>query len=114
MPLLGWVFDENWAKQNPESVEGLLSASYAAKQLLAKSDEEWVALKTRIKPASDQELVSIRDTYRAGIPTQFADAEIQGARQIFELLAKEGGKKLVGDSAQLNPGTFWNGYRIAN
>ena len=112
MPLLGWVFHEDWAAENPKLAEGLLSASYAAKKVLAESDEEWEALRDRIKPATDRELISLRDTYRAGIPAQFGDAELGGAEAIFSLLAKEGGSKLVGESNTLADGTFWSGYSI--
>ncbi len=114
MPLLGWVFDENWAGENPRLVDGLLAASYASKKLLITSDEQWQKLSPRIKPTSEQELRSLRDTYRAGVPAQFTETEIRGAEEIYQLLAKEGGRKLVGDSAHLAEGTFWTEFQIEN
>lgn len=109
MPLLGWVFSEEWANENPETIDGFLKSSYAAKKLLQESDEEWQRLKPKIKPKSSEELVSLRDTYRAGIPKSFADKEIEGAKKIYALLAKAGGKKLVGNGQELADGTFWSG-----
>lgn len=114
MPLLGWVFDESWARENPRLVDGLLAASYASKKLLVTSDEQWQKLSPRIKPTSETELRSLRDTYRAGVPSQFTETEIRGAEEIYQLLAKEGGRKLVGDSAHLAEGTFWAEFQIDN
>lgn len=109
MPLLGWVFSEEWANKNPETVDGFLKSSYAAKKLLQKSDDEWQRLKPKIKPKSDDELASLRETYRAGIPQSFSAKDIEGAKKIYALLAKTGGKKLVGRGQELADGTFWSG-----
>ncbi len=112
MPLLGWVFDGNWAAENAKVVEGVIKASYAAKSLLLESDEEWIRLSKLIKPKNDDELRLIRETYRAGIPTKFSDDEIGGAKAIFTVLAKNGGKKLVGGSTELDQGTFWGKFDL--
>jgi len=46
IPLLGWVFDQGWANQQPEAITRFLQASLEAKQILLSSDEEWL----RIRP----------------------------------------------------------------
>lgn len=109
MPLLGWVFSEEWANQNPATVDGFLKSSYAAKKLLQESDDEWRRLTPKIKPKSEDELTRLRDTYRAGIPLSFSAEEIAGAKKIYALLAKAGGARLVGKGQELADGTFWVG-----
>ncbi|MFO1350061.1 MAG: ABC transporter substrate-binding protein [Gammaproteobacteria bacterium] len=109
-PLLGWVFDEAWAKQNRATVEGFLRASRKAKQLLKESNEAWDAVKDLTKAENDNILAALRGDYRAGIPEHFGNAEIEAAGQVFGILAELGGEDLIGKSKVLSPGTFWEGY----
>ncbi|SVD42783.1 uncharacterized protein METZ01_LOCUS395637, partial [marine metagenome] len=43
----------------------------------------------------------------AGIPSQGGEPERSAAARLFEVMADAGGKKLVGESLKLTPGTFW-------
>ena len=64
---LGYVFHEKWADANPLAAMGFVKASAAAKELLGKSDEEWVRLAPVIK-AEGKALETLRNRYREGIP----------------------------------------------
>ncbi len=110
-PLIGWVFSEKWAAANRDTVTGFLKALRAAKNILATSDAEWQRLRPLTKAANNDILVALRDAYRAGIPASFNDKDVTAAEQLFETLAKYGGRDLVGDSNTLAPGTFWAGFR---
>lgn len=103
---LGYVFHEAWAKQNPGLVAGFLKASHAAKQILAKSEEEWARLQPLIK-AEGKTLETLRDRYREGIPTRPTQDEEADAAKLYAVLAAIGGEKLVGKGATMAPGTFW-------
>jgi len=109
-PLLGWVFSERWAANNSDAVLGFLRASLAAKKRLASSDEEWNGLRKRMKADGDATFESLRQAYRAGIPTSFTSKDIAAAEELFETLAALGGEKLVGKSKSLAAGTFWVGF----
>ncbi|MEN8763191.1 MAG: ABC transporter substrate-binding protein, partial [Thiogranum sp.] len=109
VPLLGWVFNARWAEQNPKAIDGFLRASRAAKQVLAVSDEEWERLQPLLRAEDEATLHALRDGYRAGIPSCFGEPEIRAARQVFEIMAREGGKELVGTASTLSAGTFWQG-----
>jgi NitT/TauT family transport system substrate-binding protein len=109
---LGWVFSAHWAEQNPKAIDGFLRASRATKQLLAESDEEWERLRHLVRAEDDATLHALRDGYRAGIPQCFGEPEVRAARQVFEIMAREGGKELVGSSSTLSAGTFWEGYQL--
>lgn len=107
VPLLGWVFEEQWAAQNREALIAFLKSSYAAKNILDRSDEEWQRLRPLTKAEDEKTLAALRDSYRLGIPRRFGDQELEAARQVFSLLAREGGRDLVGRSSELTAGTFW-------
>ena len=111
-PLLGWVFDARWAREHPSAIRGFLQASYAAKKRLADADEEWERIRDLTKAPNDETLSTLRDAYRAGIPRHFTEHERQGATKLMTLLAKAGGKKLVGEKPRLAPGTFWPEFDI--
>ena len=110
-PLIGWVFDDQWAAARKNTVISFLRSLRAAKQLLASSDSEWDRLRPLIKASDDATFTALRDAYRAGIPRRFGDEQIEAADQLFSTLAKYGGRDLVGDSTRLAAGTFWSGFR---
>lgn len=111
-PMLGWVFRQSWAEKNPETLKAFLDATYAAKAILAESDAAWAALRHLVKPETDAVFAAIKAGYRAGIPHVYNEAQIEAARQLFRILAKEGGSALVGDANALPAGLFWDGFRL--
>jgi NitT/TauT family transport system substrate-binding protein len=114
VPLLVWVFDESWAQDNRDVVNGFLRATYKAKQILAESEAEWQRIEPLTGAENDAILRLLRDAYRQGIPRHFGAAEIKAAGQVFEVLAREGGSELVGPSTELSPGTFWQEFNIGS
>jgi len=113
IPLLGWVFADDWAESHREKLLGFLRASYRAKRILVESDTEWERLAAMTKAGDRATLIALRDAYRAGVPREFGEPEREAARRVFAILAEEGGEELVGTSASLVPGTFWRGFEIA-
>lgn len=112
VPMLGWVFNEELIVSKPDVVQGFLRASYAAKHMLLDSDSEWQRLQPLLKAQTDATARALRDAYRAGIPRAFGAPEQAAALQVFSVLAREGGEALVGPSAQLSAGTFWDGFEV--
>jgi NitT/TauT family transport system substrate-binding protein len=112
IPLIGWVFREDWANQNRETMERFLAASQEAKGILAKSDAEWERLKPLMHAEDNATFVALKAGYRNGIPMcEQADAQSSVAA-VFKVLAETGGDKLVGKSRALSEGTFWNGFKL--
>jgi NitT/TauT family transport system substrate-binding protein len=107
VPLLGWVFSEDWAERNPETLRAFLRASAAAKALLAESTAEWERLRPLTKAEDDATLEALREGFRAGIPGPFTRAQAEAARALYAILAREGGADLTGGQEALAPGTFW-------
>ena len=112
MPLIGWVFREDWANQNREAMERFLSASQEANSLLAKSDAEWERLRPLMHAEDQTTFLALRNGYRNGIAScEHADSQATAA-SVFKILAETGGDKLVGKSRALSEGTFWNGAKL--
>lgn len=111
-PLLGWVFKQAWASEHSEALKAFLDATYAAKALLARSDDAWETLRDRVKPETEAVFAAIIAGYRAGIPQAYGSAQIQAARQLFDILAAEGGATLLGPARHLPDDVFWNGFRL--
>lgn len=107
LPLIGYVFRESWARENPGDLAGFLAASREARGILAASDAEW----ERIRPLTgarddDAILAALRDAFRAGIPDPDTDATVPVAAA-FSVLARIGGRALVGRGGELAGGTLW-------
>jgi NitT/TauT family transport system substrate-binding protein len=109
VPIIGYVFSEAWAGKNGQAVQGFLRASRSAKTIMSKSDAEWQRLAPLTKAEDDATLAALRDGYRDGIPTAWGQAERDDAAKVYDILAKLGGRELVGDSPHLANGTFWAG-----
>jgi len=109
VPIIGYVFSEAWAGKNGQAVQGFLRASQSAKAIMGKSDAEWQRLAPLTRAEDDATLAALRDGYRDGIPTAWGQAERDDAAKMYDILAKLGGRELVGDSPHLANGTFWAG-----
>jgi NitT/TauT family transport system substrate-binding protein len=110
--MVGYVFNEDWAKKNPKGIQGFLRAAAKADELLATSDEEW----NRLKPLmgendptfNDATFEALKRRYREGIPERSAAENEADAKVLFQFLRELGGERLVGPGTELAPGTFWN------
>lgn len=111
IPVIGWVFSEQWAANNINTVKSFLAAEQEAKELLLESDQEWLRIKAIMKAKNEVMFSTLRDAFRQGVPRCFADEEKQAAKAAFAILASLGGKKLVGNSTELEQGTFWKEYQ---
>lgn len=107
LPMVGWVFKEDWAREHRAAVDGFLKASDQAKALLARSDEEWLRLREQMGAEDDASFIALRDGFRAGIPEGSFERAESAARQAYAVLAREGGEALVGSATELAPGVFW-------
>jgi NitT/TauT family transport system substrate-binding protein len=112
IPLIGWVFREDWANQNPQTMERFMAASMEAKSIMAKSDTEWERLKPLMRAEDNTTFLALKAGYRSGIP-QCADADFEASvASVYKILAETGGEKLVGKSKAVSEGTFWSGFKL--
>lgn len=107
LPMVGWVFREEWAARNRPALDAFLRASAKTKKQMAESDAVWDEIRPLTRAEDDATLLALRDGFRAGIPRgDVAQAE-RTAHRVFGILADEGGAELVGAAKALPPGTFW-------
>ncbi|SMF30319.1 NitT/TauT family transport system substrate-binding protein [Azospirillum oryzae] len=109
VPSIGYVFREEWARANPAALAGFQAATNKAKTLLADSDAAWDRLAPLMQAEDDATFRTLRDRYRDGIPRRWTEEERAGAAKLYALLARLGGRELVGDAPAIAPGTFWTG-----
>ncbi len=104
---LGYVFREDWARENHSALMRFLDATRKAKDLLAQSPEEWALLKPRLNLRNEAALAAYHERYAQGIPRRPVETEEADARKLYAVLAKLGGPELVGQATELSPGTFY-------
>ena len=107
-PLLGYVLRDDWVANNPGLARGLAQASRQAKDLLARDDGAWQALRPTMEAGTEAEFIALRDGWRAGIPPE-GPVDPADAQRLFALLAELGGDELTGGLSDLPPGLFWQG-----
>lgn len=108
MPIIGWVFKDEWSEKNKKILENFVKVSNEAKRLMLESDEIWNTIKSDMKAENQATFLNLRDIYREGIPKDSFQDHNDGASNLFSKLADIGGEALVGNSKSLSPGTFWD------
>ena len=108
IPAYGWVFSENFGKNKKELINNFLNASNEAKKIMLSSDNEWERIFPLTKAEDRTTLIHLRDAYRSGIPLTFGNKEIEETKKVYKILAKYGGRNLVGRKNEISSGIFWS------
>ena len=111
VPILGYVFKEQWAIKNAKTLNQFLAASADAANLLCSSDKHWNAIKSLTRTNDEQTQQLLRSHYCKGRITTFTEEEKQAIADIYSILAVTGGEKLVGSVKQLDPQIFWHAHQ---
>lgn len=112
VPLLGWVFDQDWAAKDNQKLTGFLQASNEAQQLLLLCDDEWQRIRPLTKAENDKVFIALKNEYRTRLLHKFGTEELKASKQVFTILAQQGGRDLVGKATTLADETFWQTDRI--
>ncbi len=104
--LVGFIWSEKSVRDKGVPVDTLLAAVSDADAVLASSDSAWERLRPLIKPASDEELIAIRDYYRSGIARSWGAADTAAAEKLTNLLIELGDTELVGDGTHFDQNLF--------
>ena len=111
VPMIGYVFREEWARKNPGIVKKFNTALRAARQVLLTQDAAWEPLKTLMNVKDMKTFITLRDRFRAGIPRRWGTEERVNAAKLMEVFVEFGGDKLTGGNNRLMAGTFWEGVQ---
>ncbi len=110
-PLLGWAFFDDTAKAKPDAIKAFLDASFETKAALLTDDSLWDKIRPAMNVKDDDALFKqLRDDYRAGIVKSYDPTKMQAAEESFAVMAKFGGKDVVGDIDAIPDGTFYKDY----
>ena len=85
---------------------GFARASREAKDLLARDDAAWDALRPIMNAKDDAEFLALRAGWRAGIPAP-GPVDAAKAQKLFAAMAALGGDELTGGLTELPAGLFW-------
>lgn len=105
--MIGYVFSEKWAARNRSLLGRFFAATRSAKEILARSPEEWQRLAPQIAAGGTAGLDVYRKRYLDGMPQRPLSAEMADAQTLYAILADIGGTSLVGTARELDPGTFY-------
>ena len=108
LPLIGYVFSEEWANKNKESIKGFIAASEEAREILNSNDQEWIRIQKITGAKNLETLEALKAGFRKGIPSNNASEYKSAIRNAFKILAEIGGKDLVGNSKELSDGVIWS------
>ncbi len=108
VPLLGWVFDEQWGNKNKNLVTDFFNASFAAKKLLQTSPQEWQRIRSLTKAENEQVFTALQTNYPDTLLTQFTSEEINATQQLFTVFVDVGGQELMGSTTFFNADIYWS------
>ncbi|MGI9357415.1 MAG: ABC transporter substrate-binding protein [Rhizobiaceae bacterium] len=111
VPMIGFVFRDNWAAQHPTLARGFRAAISDALEILRTSDAEWRRIRPVMRTADDLTWQTLRSRFREGLAETRGDADDQlkhDLEVLYGVLASVGGEKLVGPAKVLSPGTLWD------
>ena len=106
IPAIGWVFSEDFGKNNNELMNNFFNASKAAKEIMMSSDDEWERIFPLTTAKDRTMLIHLRDAYRNGIPLTFGNDEIEETKKIYQILARYGGRDLIGKVKKISSNMF--------
>ncbi len=110
LPLVGFVFAEKLAKDEPGLMQGFARAFLEAQRILRDSDEEWERIRPLMKASSDEEFRLLRGRYREGVLRSWNEAGREDARKLFGIVRETGGDAVTGAGVQFDPKAFWDGF----
>ena len=108
IPSIGWVFSEDFGKNNNKLMNNFFNASKEAKEIMMSSDDEWERIFPLTQAKDRTMLIHLRDAYRNGIPLTFGNDEIEETKKIYQILARYGGRDLIGKVKKISSNMFWS------
>ena len=75
---------------------------------MGEDPSAWAPIKTRLRLKDDAALAVYRQRYLEGLPKRTVAEEAADARTLYRRLMEIGGRELVGDAKELDPGLFYD------
>jgi NitT/TauT family transport system substrate-binding protein len=107
IPILGYIFDQQWARQHADILDSFLTASQQAADLLCTSDKAWQANLPNTKTADPATQKLLRKGYCDGRVSSWGLAEKSAILDAYEILAKMSKGRLLSSSEPTDMNVFW-------
>lgn len=113
VPVIGWLFKQEWAGQNRELVNAFFAMSFHTRALMNKDDSVWQRIPSFVDKYSVDARPVLMSDYRQGIPVRFDDTIRNDLQTLFKILkANEGTTQITGNLQSLPESLFWQGHAI--
>lgn len=86
VPMLGYLFDQQWVKQNPALAQAFSHAVSQTKQRLAQEPALWDLLRPMMQAPDQATFEALREGYLAGIPAPLSAVQIESAQRFYTLI----------------------------
>ena len=106
--MVGYVFSERFAASHNDALRRFFAAAGEARKILAEDPTAWAPIKAKLRLKDDAALAVYRQRYLEGAPKRTVAEEAADAGILYRRLAEIGGKELVGDAKELDPGLFYD------
>lgn len=106
VPWLGYVVRQEWSRAHLLPLKRFYQAIVEARCRLRDDDQAWQPLAKTMAAENDAVAIGLRQTWRAGIPAPWGEAERQACQHDFAVLREVGGEALTGSVTALDAGLF--------
>ena len=106
--MTGYLFSEGFAAANKDALRRFFAAAAEARKILGEDLGAWAPIKARLRLKDDAALAVYRQRYLEGVPKRTVAEEAADARALYRRLMEIGGRELVGDAKELDPGLFYD------
>lgn len=96
LPVLGYVFRDDWAAANPNLLSGFARALGQTKQRLRASPQQWRRLQALMQADDEPTFESLRSGFVAGTPEPLTEARIADLQALLQLLGTPGDQVMPG------------------
>lgn len=107
---VGYVFEDRYAKANPDTLAKFFTISAKARDLLkiqnSETDAEWAKIGTKLGIKDRAQLALFRKTYLDGIPSRPIAEEAADGKKLFDILKSSGGAELLDPVTEFDPAIY--------
>jgi len=89
LPVLGYLFPQNWANEHDDLLQRFASALRQTKDQLASQPASWHEIRPLMRAENDAVFAALRDSFVAGIPEPLDEARIAALHRLLLLTGAE-------------------------
>lgn len=103
LPVLGYLFSENWASNHEDLLARFEQALRQTKAQLAQDPAHWQAIRPLMRADNDAVFEALRDSFIEGIPAPLDEMRIDHLHQLLRLVGADQQKLMPAESFRVGP-----------